>query len=86
MSETTTHSKAALKRAAEILGGQAAVARALGYEDRRSVSPWFTTDRDLPAEHCPTIERATAGAVTCEELRPDVDWSVLRTPTDKAGA
>ena len=21
------------------------------------------------------IERATSGAVTCEELRPDVDWS-----------
>ena len=24
------------------------------------------------------IERETAGAVTVEELRPDVDWSVIR--------
>jgi len=24
------------------------------------------------------IERETAGAVTCEELRDDVDWSYLR--------
>lgn len=24
------------------------------------------------------IERETAGAVTCEELRPDVDWAFIR--------
>lgn len=24
------------------------------------------------------IERESAGAVTCEELRPDVDWAYLR--------
>jgi DNA-binding transcriptional regulator YdaS (Cro superfamily) len=24
------------------------------------------------------IERATSGAVTVEELRPDVDWQVIR--------
>lgn len=32
----------------------------------------------VPAEHCPAIERATEGAVRCEELRPDVAWDVLR--------
>ena len=32
----------------------------------------------VPAEHCPAIERATGGKVRCEDLRPDVDWSVLR--------
>ncbi len=37
--------------------------------------------RPVPADLCPAIERATGGAVRCEELRPDVDWSVLRTPT-----
>ena len=33
------------------------------------------------------IERATDGAVRCEDLRPDVDWSVIRgTATqDNAG-
>jgi len=39
----------------------------------------------------PAIERATKGAVRCEELRPDVDWAYLRgtaqpAETDKRGA
>lgn len=32
----------------------------------------------VPAERCPDIEAATGGAVTCEALRPDVNWAVLR--------
>lgn len=37
------------------------------------------------AELAITIERFTKGAVRCEDLRPDVDWSVLRgTPAAKA--
>ncbi len=35
----------------------------------------------VPAEWCPSIERATrdqGAVVTCEELRPDVEWSALR--------
>lgn len=78
---TCTDSKAALQRAARVLGGQAAVAKILGYPDRRNVSAWFTTDRQFPAEHCPLLERATRDAgevVTCEQLRPDVEWAVLR--------
>jgi DNA-binding transcriptional regulator YdaS (Cro superfamily) len=79
--------KTALRKAAEILGGQAAIATLLGYEDRRNVAPWFTTDRPFPAEHCLLIERATRAKggelVTCEQLRPDVAWQVLR---DQAGA
>lgn len=27
---------------------------------------------------CLAIERETSGAVTCEDLRPDVDWAYLR--------
>jgi DNA-binding transcriptional regulator YdaS (Cro superfamily) len=27
-----------------------------------------------PPDRCPAIERATAGKVTCEQLRPDVVW------------
>lgn len=84
---------AALRRAADALGGQAALASACGYSDRRHVWPWFNTERRakgwrVPAEHCPAIERATREAaaakqdpsliVTCEELRPDVAWDVLR--------
>ena len=73
--------KVALQRAAEVLGGQAGLARALGYADRRNVHPYFTLDRQFPAEHCPAVERATrerGQPVLCEELRPDVDWSALR--------
>jgi DNA-binding transcriptional regulator YdaS (Cro superfamily) len=82
--------KEALHKAAEVLGGQAALAVVLGYADRRNVNPWFTTEREFPAEHCPTVERATREraaeqrdpslVVTCEELRPDVAWGVLREP------
>jgi DNA-binding transcriptional regulator YdaS (Cro superfamily) len=88
--------KAALRRAAAAVGGQAAIAAACGFTDRRNVWPWFNVeDRDVPAEHCPAIELATREAasakgdasliVTCEELRTDVRWDVLRhTATEKA--
>lgn len=81
MSEHAPPEKLALHRAARVLGGQAAVASLLGYADRRNVWPWFNTDRQFPAEHCPTIERATSEkgeVVRCEDLRPDVAWEVLR--------
>lgn len=81
MSDDTTPPKVALYRAARVLGGQAGVAKVLGYKDRRNVSPWFSTDRKFPAEFCPLIEAATrelGDPVTCEELRPDVQWAVLR--------
>ena len=32
--------------------------------------------RGIPAEKCPDIEALTG--VRCEELRPDVNWAVLR--------
>ena len=85
MSTNTDPEKAALLRAAEILGGQAALGLAIGIEDRRRIWPWFNTDRRVPAEHCPAIEGATGGQVRCEDLRPDVNWSVLRaTPVPSA--
>jgi DNA-binding transcriptional regulator YdaS (Cro superfamily) len=73
--------KDALQRVAAILGGQAAVASACGFTDRRHVWPWFNTPRRVPAEHCPALERATRAKgqpVRCEELREDVAWEVLR--------
>ena len=42
------------------------------------VSQWALEQRRVPAERCPAIERATGGAVRCEELRPDVDWAAIR--------
>lgn len=42
------------------------------------ISQWANGHRPIPAERCPEIEKATSGEVTCEELRPDVDWAYLR--------
>jgi len=81
MQSDLTTSQQALRRAASLLGGQAALAAALRFKSRRNVWPWFNTGRQVPAEYCPAIERVTAGAVRCEELRPDVDWHVLRSTT-----
>ena len=41
---------------------------------------------NVPAEHCPAIERATKGAVRCEDIRPDVDWAVLRNSSERVAA
>lgn len=37
------------------------------------VSQWRNGVRPIPIERCPDIERATGGAVTRRDLRPD-DW------------
>jgi DNA-binding transcriptional regulator YdaS (Cro superfamily) len=70
--------KQPILQACAIVGGQAAMARTLGVKPP-TVNEWIKSKRPIPAERCPAIERATSGAVRCEDLRPDVDWSVLRT-------
>lgn len=67
----------AVDKAAEILGSQKALAELCGVS-KGAVSQWKDENRRVPAEYCPLIERATKGAVRCEELRPDVAWDVLR--------
>lgn len=69
--------KTAIRTAADIVGGQAALARLLDVKPP-TVNQWVNGDRRVPAEQCPSIERATKGAVRCEDLRPDVAWDVLR--------
>lgn len=64
-------------KAADILGGQASLARAMGVQPP-TVHQWAKGDRPIPAERCPQIEQLTRGGVRCEELRPDVNWGVLR--------
>lgn len=64
----------ALVEAVRILGSQSALARACGVKQGHV---WAWLNREgyaVPLESCPDIERATAGAVRCEDLRPDVDW------------
>lgn len=46
--------------------------------DQSLVSLWASGARPIPAERCLEIEKITEGIVTCEELRPDVDWAYLR--------
>ncbi|MGL4648741.1 MAG: transcriptional regulator [Caldilineaceae bacterium] len=65
-----------LERAIRLCGSQDALAGQLGV--RQSVVAMWKHRGNVPAEYCPLIERATAGAVRCEELRPDVAWQVLR--------
>ena len=69
--------KEAIQRACEIAGGQSAMARLLGVKPP-SVNEWIKGGRPVPAARCPAIEKATQGAVRCEDLRPDVDWAYLR--------
>jgi len=74
----------ALEVAIKSFGSQAALASALGIR-QPSVSEWLRTR--VPAERCPEIERGTRERnahdpsrpiVTCEQLRPDVAWEVVR--------
>lgn len=79
-----------IERTAEVLGSQVALATLLGVT-KAAVHQWKDEGRRVPAEHCPVIERETrrisadrgdpSMVVTCEELRPDVAWEVLREQT-----
>lgn len=60
----------------------AALAKLVGVSDN-APSMWKVRG-NVPAEYCPAIERETG--VKCEELRPDVPWSVLRTKAKPARA
>lgn len=66
-----------LDAAIRIAGGQSALAGLIDVVPQ-VVNNWVRRD-NVPAEHCPKIEKALAGKVTCEELRPDVDWEYVRS-------
>lgn len=63
-----------LTKAIEHFGTASALADALSVKPA-TISQWKDRKRPIPVERALEIERATGGAVTCEELRPDVDWS-----------
>lgn len=58
-------------------GTAAQLAKAIGVPPQL-ISQWSRGVRRVPAERCPDIEKATAGAVRCEDLRSDIEWSVVR--------
>ena len=72
-----------IDKAISTVGSLSALSELLG-ESPQTVSNWRS--RQVPADRCPSIERATHGAVRCEELRPDVDWAYLRGTKKRAAA
>lgn len=62
---------AALQRAVDLSGGQNALARMIGV-GQGHVWYWLRRSKRIPAERAAQVERATDGAVTKEELRPDL--------------
>jgi DNA-binding transcriptional regulator YdaS (Cro superfamily) len=81
--------RAALERAISVLGNMSSMARLMGLNSHQVIGGWKTKASGVPIRHCLTIERLTREAasasgdsslvVACEELRPDVEWSVLRS-------
>ncbi len=55
------------------LGGYTKIAKLLGVR-----APSLYSWRQIPAHHCPVIERSTQGAWSVETLRPDVTWVRVR--------
>lgn len=75
MAETETP----LERAIRLAGGMTALARKLQERGKKltghaAIYQWKQSR--VPADYCPDIEELTG--VKCEELRPDVNWAVLR--------
>ncbi|SDY37803.1 helix-turn-helix domain-containing protein [Nitrosomonas sp. Nm58] len=67
----------AIKKACQIVGGQAQMALLLKVTIA-TINQWTTGHRPIPAAHCPNIERLTDGKVVCEELHPNIDWAYIR--------
>lgn len=61
-----------MARAAEVAGGQTALAEACGVSVQ-AVNQWVRGVRPLPIERCADIERITGGVVSRRDLRPS-DW------------
>lgn len=64
---------------------QAELARELGVTPS-AVNQWVNGLMKVAADKCPSIERVTAGLVRCEDLRPDVEWHVLRNAPNPVDA
>lgn len=56
-----------------------AVAAAIGMHEQY-LYQCLTKRRPTPPDRCPAIERATAGRVTVQDLRPDVAWVRVADP------
>jgi DNA-binding transcriptional regulator YdaS (Cro superfamily) len=78
-------STSAIKRASSYIGSASALAKILGLS-KGAISQWSD---EVPAEHCPAIEKACDGTVKCEELNSKTDWAYIRgtsVPSDASKA
>jgi DNA-binding transcriptional regulator YdaS (Cro superfamily) len=58
-----------IQKACDLLGGQSALARAIGVKPQ-SVQAWVARG-EVPLKRCRSIENITGGKVTAAELRPE---------------
>lgn len=63
-------------KAIQICGSQTALAKACGIS-QQSVHKWLNGGK-MDVKYIPHIIKATNGEVKPEDLRPDVDWDVIR--------
>lgn len=69
--------KTGIERAIAFAGTQTKLAKLIG-TDQQMVSYWKRKGIVTDLSMCAEIERATKGAVSCEELNPEADWATLR--------
>jgi uncharacterized protein ydas len=65
-----------IKQAVELCNGQSSLARACGVS-QTAVLKWLCGGK-MDVKYIPAIIKATEGKVRAEDLRPDVDWAVIR--------
>ncbi len=68
-----------IQTAIQEVGGPAEASRLLDVSVQ-AVCFWRDGRRQFPAEKCPALEKAAAGTVTCEQMRPDVRWHRVADP------
>ena len=69
----------ALQKAIEAAGGKSELANTLGIKVQ-SINDW----KRCPAERAAAVAKASKGAVTCRQLRPDVFPADMAIPGDAA--
>lgn len=68
-----------IEKAIRAAGRQADLAAGMGVA-QQTVSKLLNREINVNAEHALLIERATGGAVTARELRPDLPWPTSSVP------
>ena len=66
----------AIEKAISGIGSQQILAKQCGVS-QQTVSLWLNGGK-MDVKYIPTIIKATEGKVRAEDLRPDVDWAVIR--------